>query len=146
MCQFAGLKLHRLLNESTILKFSISLRHFGMKIHIGANDTPVLIHSIETTAANVHDIVLSGNLLHAEKRPEHKQRKNVSWFITRRPSARKELDEDKPKAEKMKASICSKMEHPFRYIKQVFGYSKVRYRAWRKTLVDCTCWPRLAIF
>jgi len=120
--------------------------HFGMKMHIGVDDTLGLIHSIESTAANVHDIVPSGNLLHGEerrvfgdagylgipKRSEHKHRKNVSWFIARRPSARKGLDEDKLKAEKIKASIRSKVEHPFRYIKQVFGYSKVRYRGLAK--------------
>src|SRR5690554_7146602 len=31
--------------------------HFGMKMHIGVDDTLGLIHSIDTTAANVHDIV-----------------------------------------------------------------------------------------
>jgi len=72
--------------------------HFGMKMHIGVDDTLGLIHSIDTTAANVRDIVPT----------------------------------DKQKAEKIKASIRSKVEHPFRYIKQVFGYSKVRYRGLSK--------------
>lgn len=120
--------------------------HFGMKMHIGVDDTLGLIHSIDTTAANVHDIVPSGKLLHGEerrvfgdagylgiqKRGEHKHRKNVSWFIAKRPSSRKTLDADKLKAEKIKASIRSKVEHPFRYIKQVFGYNKVRYRGLAK--------------
>ena len=66
--------------------------HFGMKMHIGVDDTLGLIHSIDTTAANVHDIVPTGKLLHGEeqrvfgdagylgiqKRDEHKHRKNVS--------------------------------------------------------------------
>jgi IS5 family transposase len=30
--------------------------------------------------------------------------------------------------EKMKASIRAKVEHPFRVIKQQFGFGKVRYR------------------
>ena len=72
--------------------------HFGMKMHIGVDDTLGLIHSIDTTAANVHDVVPA----------------------------------DKLKAEKIKASIRSKVEHPFRYIKQVFGYNKVRYRGLAK--------------
>jgi hypothetical protein len=63
-------------------------------MHIGVDDTLGLIHSIDTTAANVHDIVFTGNLLHGDeqrvfgdagylgvqKRDEHKNRKNVSWF------------------------------------------------------------------
>jgi len=31
------------------------------------------------------------------------------------------MDERKLKAEKLKASARAKVEHPFRYIKQVFG-------------------------
>jgi len=30
--------------------------HFGMKMHIGVDDSLGLIHSISTTPANVHDI------------------------------------------------------------------------------------------
>ena len=120
--------------------------HFGMKMHIGVDDTLGLIHSIDTTAANVHDIVPTDKLLHGEeqrvfgdagylgiqKRDEHKHREDVSWFIAKRPGTRKKLDADKLKAEKIKASVRAKVEHPFRYIKQVFGYSKVRYRGLAK--------------
>ena len=120
--------------------------YFGMKMHIGVDDTLGLIHSIDTTAANVHDIVSAGNLLHGDelrvfgdagylgiqKRDEHKDRQNVSWFIAKRPGSRKKLDDRKLKAEKLKASARAKVEHPFRYIKQVFGYSKVRYRGLAK--------------
>ena len=38
-----------------------------MKMHIGVDDTLGLIHSIDTTAANVHDIAPSGKLLHGEE-------------------------------------------------------------------------------
>lgn len=41
-------------------------RYFGMKMHIGVDDTLGLIHSIETTAANVDNIVPAGNLLHGD--------------------------------------------------------------------------------
>ena len=96
--------------------------------------------------ANVHDIFPSGNLLHGEerrvfgdagylgiqKRSEHKHRKDASRSIAKRSNARKGLDGHKLKAEKIKPSIRSKVEHPFRYIKQVFGYSMVRYRGLAK--------------
>ncbi len=88
--------------------------YFGMKMHIGMDDTLGLIHSIDTTAANVHDIVSAGNLLHGDeqrvfgdagylgiqKRDEHRDRQNVSWFIAKRPGSRKKLDDRKLKAEK----------------------------------------------
>jgi IS5 family transposase len=34
--------------------------------------------------------------------------------------------------EKIKASIRAKVEHPFRVLKQQFGYVKVRYRGLKK--------------
>ena len=37
-----------------------------------------------------------------------------------------------PKAERLKASVRAKVEHPFRAIKQQFGYAKVRYRGLQK--------------
>ena len=36
------------------------------------------------------------------------------------------------RVEKMKASIRAKVEHPFRVIKQQFGFTKVRYRGLAK--------------
>ena len=120
--------------------------HFGMKMHIGVDDKLGLIHSIETTAANVHDIVPADKLLHGEeqrvfgdsgylgiqKRDEHKHRNDVSWYIAKRPGTRKQLDARRQKVEKIKASIRAKVEHPFRYIKHVFGYGKARYRGLAK--------------
>lgn len=35
-------------------------------------------------------------------------------------------------AEKLKASVRAKMEHPFRVIKRQFGFIKVRYRGLKK--------------
>jgi IS5 family transposase len=68
--------------------------HFGMKMHIGTDDTLRLIHSTDTTAANEHDITATDKLLHgeekrvwsdsgytgAEKREELKSR-DVEWHI-----------------------------------------------------------------
>jgi len=105
--------------------------HFGMKVQIGVDDTLGLIY---TTATTVHDIVPAGKLLHGEeqrvfgdagylgnqKRDEYKRREDVAWFIAKRPGTRKKLDAEKLNAEKMKASVRIKVEHPFRYTKQAF--------------------------
>lgn len=51
---------------------------------------------------------------------------------------RRALDKDKPvdvltdQFERTKASIQAKVEHPFRVLKQQFGYVKVRYRGLKK--------------
>ena len=120
---------------------------FGMKMHIGVDDGLGLIHSIETTGANEHDITQTEKLLHGdetrvwgdagylgvEKRPEHKNR-DVEWYIAMRPGKRRKLakNSDLAKAEKIKAQVRAKVEHPFLTIKRIFGYSKVRYRGLAK--------------
>ncbi len=40
---------------------------FGMKMHNGVDDTLGLIHSLETTPANTHDLRVVGQLLHGEE-------------------------------------------------------------------------------
>jgi IS5 family transposase len=119
--------------------------HFGMKMHIGVDDVFGLIHSVTTTPANVHDIVVSGQLLHGEeqrisgdagylgmdKREEHEHR-DVNWLINQRPGKRKAMSKDEQETEKTKSSIRAQVEHSFARIKQQFGYSKVRYRGLKK--------------
>ena len=41
--------------------------YFGMKVHIGVDKYSGLIHSVETTSANVHDITRAAQLLHGEE-------------------------------------------------------------------------------
>jgi IS5 family transposase len=55
-----------------------------------------------------------------------------------RPGKRRALDKSREsgrlteKVEKLKASVRAKVEHPFRVVKQQFGYAKVRYRGLAK--------------
>jgi IS5 family transposase len=68
----------------------------------------------------------------------HQTRKGKQWYFGMRPGRRRLLNpfiEAQFKAErveKMKASIRAKVEHPFRVIKQQFGFTKVRYRGLAK--------------
>ena len=121
--------------------------YFGMKMHIGVDDVSGAIHSLETTPANHHDITQGGQLLHGdesrvwgdsgytgiEKREEHKDRE-VDWFIAMKRGKRSVLSKDSREEanEQKKAGIRAFVEHPFRYIKQVFHYGKVRYRGQKK--------------
>ena len=121
--------------------------HFGMKLHIGVDDSLGLIHGLSTTAANAHDITQASQLLHGqekrvwadagyqgiEKRQEH-QGRQVDWWIAMRPGKRRTLEQgsDAAETETIKAQVRAKVEHPFRYIKRVFGYDKVRYRGLAK--------------
>jgi transposase, IS5 family len=40
---------------------------YGMKVHIGVDKDSGLIHSVETTAANVHDLTPATELLHGDE-------------------------------------------------------------------------------
>jgi len=41
--------------------------YFGMKVHIGVDKDSGLIHSVVTTAANVHDLTKADELLHGDE-------------------------------------------------------------------------------
>lgn len=124
--------------------------HFGMKAHIGVDAESGLVHSVIGTAANVNDVTQAGSLLHGQeedafgdagyqgvhKRAEHQG--NVRWHVALRAGKRKALDPSDAidqmveTCEQLKASIRARVEHPFRVIKQQFGYAKVRYRGLAK--------------
>jgi len=122
--------------------------HFGMKAHIGVDAESGLVHTVLGTAANVNDVTQGHALLHgqeevvfadagyqgAEKRPEAT---GVQWHVAMRPGKRKAHKTTvwgavTEKAEKIKASVRAKVEHPFRVIKRQFGHTKVRYRGLKK--------------
>ena len=121
--------------------------YFGMKAHIGVDSESGLTHGLATTAANGADVTHAHLVLHGgesevrgdagyqgvHKRPEH-QGREVDWQVAMRPGRRRRLDKASAEeaAEKRKASIRAKVEHPFLYVKRHFGYSKVRYRGLAK--------------
>jgi IS5 family transposase len=128
--------------------------HFGMKAHIGVDAESGLVHTVRGTSGNVHDVVEGSSLLHGEetlaygdagyqgidKRSDADE--SVAWQIAMRPGKRKALNKEEPadalidKAERLKAGIRAKVEHPFRVIKRQFGFVKVRYRGLKKNTAE----------
>lgn len=124
--------------------------YFGMKAHIGADADSGLVHTVRGTSGNVHDVVEGNSLLHGQEQvgfgdagyqgvdKRADANPNVSWHIAMRPGKRRALDKNNAAdalidaAEKIKAGIRAKVEHPFRVIKRQFGYVKVRYRGLKK--------------
>ena len=123
---------------------------FGMKAHIGADAESGLVHAVRGTSGHVSDIAEANPLLHGEesiafgdtryqgveKRPDAKA--NVTWHLAMRPGKRRAPDRNSEaytlldKAEKLKASVRAKVEHPFQVIKRQFGFVKVRDRDLKK--------------
>ena len=58
----------------------------------------------------------------------------VDWQVAMKPGQRRMLAPDSVEAmaEKVKASIRAKVEHPFLDVKRIFGYAKIRYRGLSK--------------
>ena len=117
--------------------------HFGMKLHIGVDSETGLVHRMSATAANAHDVTEAHNLLHGGEtvvwgdagyqgvgKREENRGLEVDWQVAMRPGKRRKLEpgSEEAVAEKEKASVRAKVEHPFLKVKRLFGYSKARYR------------------
>ena len=118
---------------------------FGMKAHIGVDSRTKLIHHVVATAANVHDSVVLGDLLHgdesriwgdsaytgkgdviAEHAPDAKD------FTHRRGSSRTSLSDEERARNRRKSKIRARVEHVFGVMKGQFGFTKVRYKGLAK--------------
>lgn len=124
--------------------------YFGMKAHIGADADTGVVHTVRGTSGNVHDVTEGNSLLHGEETQAYGDagyqgvdkrsdaNPKVQWHVAMRPGKRRALDKSNAadalidQAEKLKAGIRAKVEHPFRVIKRQFGYVKVRYRGLKK--------------
>lgn len=126
--------------------------HFGLKAHIGVDAGSGLVHTVRVTPANVSDISQAHVLVRADdgfcygdsgyvgiaKREEvasDGHLSKVEWKCARRPSAIKGLDAEhsiEREIESRKASVRSKVEHPFLIVKRQFGWGKTRYRGMAK--------------
>ena len=126
---------------------------FGMKCHIGVDAGTGLVHSMEVTPANTHDIKVTSKLIRSDdevvygdsgyvgiqKRPEIKENERLShvdYRIVRRPHSLPKVSDWAIDWERQidhrKASIRCKVEHVFRIIKRQFGYTKTVYRGLQK--------------
>lgn len=124
--------------------------YFGMKGHIGADAESGLVHTVRSTSDNASNVTEDNSMLHGEesvafgdagyqgieKRADANE--SVTWHVDMRQGKRRAMNKENAadalidKAEKIKAGIRAKVEHPFRVIKRQFGFVKVRYRGLKK--------------
>lgn len=128
--------------------------HFGYKAHVGVDRDTGLVHHVEVTSANVHDVTVVPQLLTgeeesvygdsgylgAEKREDavkrNQQGRKIRYKINRRPSqSRKSSVRSQAqikRREHEKSSVRAKVEHVFSVVKRLFRFRKTRYRGLMK--------------
>lgn len=118
--------------------------YFGMKLHIGVDVDSTAIHSLDVTAANVHDGNCIAKLLHGEEWAvfgDQLYAGRTEVIAAHAPHAQdltnervRQRDTDHPahRRNRRKAKIRSKVEHPFHTIKRIFGFTYTRLRGMAK--------------
>src|SRR5271163_725273 len=120
--------------------------HFGMKLHIGA-DKRGLVHTVTATNAAAADITQLPELLHGQEREvfgdqaywkeddrEFLEAGGIRYRINRRPTSRRPLSERWRMINRARSRTRACGEHAFRVVKQLWGFTKVRYRGLAKNL------------
>jgi IS5 family transposase len=124
--------------------------HFGMKAHVGVDADSGLVHSLVGTAANESDVSQAHALLHGHEElafgdagytgvasRDEMQGKSVKWHVALKRGKIKAMRDGALKelliaAERTKAQIRARVEHPFHVIKNLFRHRKVRYKGLAK--------------
>ena len=119
--------------------------YFGMQLHIGA-DKRGIVHTVTATDARVADVTELPHLLHGREREVFGDQaywkeadrqafaaRGVRYRINRRPN-RRPLSERWRLINRARSRTRACGEHPFRVVKQLWGFTKVRYRGLAKNL------------
>jgi IS5 family transposase len=120
--------------------------HFGMKLHIGT-DRRGIVHTVVATHAATADITQLPDLLHGQEREvfgdqaywkeadrQDFEDRGVRYRMNRRPKAKQPLSERWKQINRARSRTRAVGEHPFRVVKQLWGFVKVRYRGLKKNL------------
>jgi len=119
--------------------------YFGMKAHVGVDAREGTVHSLVSTAASVSDVHVLADLLHGGEKKVwgdggyqgqgeviRAAAPGAQDMTSRRTRYKGGVDELERKKNRSKARIRAKVEWPFRILKRVFGFTKVRYRGLAK--------------
>jgi IS5 family transposase len=119
--------------------------YFGMKAHIGVDSQTKLIHSAAVTGASVHDSQVLGDLMHGDETRLYgdsaytgqgevmrERSPKVKDFTNRKSYRNRPLTKQDRASNRVKSRTRAKVEHPFLILKQIFGFTKVRYRGLHK--------------
>lgn len=117
---------------------------FGMKAHVGT-DRRGIVHTLVTTAANASDISQMHRLLHGQEREvygdqaywseAHRQAaraRGIRYRVNRRPNHGHPLSRTERTINRLRSATRARGEHAFHVVKNLWGFTKVRYRGLAK--------------
>ena len=143
--------------------------YFGMKMHTGVDAGSGLVHTIQATAANVHDATVLPELLHGNEDALYGDSAyhskalealallvGLSFYVCKRGSRGHPLTERERMRNRRYSRVRAIVEHPYLVVKRLWGHAKHATagsrRIWRKcirclpwlisTASDIVCWPR----
>ena len=101
-----------------------------MKAHIGVDSKEGIVHSVCSTAASVSDVHMLPDILHGDEKKVWGP--GAQDMTSRRVKSKAEVHEEEKRRNRTKARVRARVEWPFRILKRVFGFTKVRYRGLKK--------------
>ncbi len=118
--------------------------YFSMKAHLGT-DTHGRVHTVVVTDASVHDSQMMEELVHgeeqviygdkaytdAEKKAEF-EACGVEWRVNRKGSPRRKLNIADRSFNRKNNRTRDRGEHAFRIVKELWGYTRTRYKGIEK--------------
>ena len=122
--------------------------HFGMKCHTGVDAGSGFVHTVEATAANVHDVTVAVKLMREDDEAvygdsAYLQLSSIEFRINRRSGRLPKVSDNaidwERSIEDRRSAVRCKVEHLYRIVKNIFGSRKTVCRGSRKILADCTC-------
>jgi transposase, IS5 family len=134
--------------------------YFGLKAHIGVDSKETVVHSVCTSAASVADAHMLPDLLHGGEKKVwgdaayqgqteaiREAAPEAQDMTSRRTKFKNYVDEEAKRKNTTKARVRAKVEHPFRILKRIFGFDKVRYRGLKKNHNRlCACFALVNLY
>src|ERR1017187_5433904 len=119
-----------------------------------------VVHSVATSAASVADKQMLPDLLHGDEKKVwgdagyqgqteaiHEAAPKAQDMTCRRTKYKDYVDEEAKRKNTTKARVRAKVEHPFRILKRVFGFTKVRYRGiWKNHQWLCAAFALVNLY
>jgi IS5 family transposase len=119
--------------------------YFGAKARIGVDSKETVVHSVITTAASVAGKQMLPDLLHGKEKKVwgdagyqgqteaiHEAVPDAQDMTKRRTNFKNYVDEEGKRKNRTKSRVRAEVEWPFRILKRVLGFVKLRYRGLKK--------------